>query len=764
MMKIFISHSNKNKKYVHDLVEAIGRDKCIVDCYDFESAYQTIAEINKAIGKAYAFVMLISKQSLESEWVKNEVRQAVLKLDPEGMDRFWAYIIDPELTYNDLPEWLERVSGANIHNYNSPKILAKDIRQKYRRLAWRNNPQLKIIEASFVGRNKEFDEFQQALYSHEGSGLRSVIISGRRGVGKESFAKKCMKEVDHTLYSDPFIVNMPKNSSIEEFISAINDITCSYPTDSINEILKDAGKTKKIQIVVEELNKIFKFGADILIEDDLSCVLSNRNVADWLTKVLECDKLEPYLGCYVNSQIAPNNYISYQHPEILHIHLDMLSPLDKRMLFFKLAREYGLQNEITEKDANFFLEKLHYSPRQIKLAIATIKNKGLRAAKADINYLVEIGDKAIAPLISSFMEDSLKRDLLLVISRFQFISCDILYSIFEEEEKVDDIISEMLVYGLVSTFGPSGEFIQLDEEISDYLSRNKQFPSREIENRISEVVENYLTNGDLNKDTSAYMYDLRQRLIKGTIASKDIVYPSVVVKSVIEAYNNRDYDTVITICDKFLEYKNKYFDEVNNELTYWLCLAFCRKAKDNYDFGKRFKDTIGSIKGDADREFLLGFFNRNIGKPQKAEDHYWNALDIQPKMSKAKRELVKVLLDQNKYQKALELAKDNYENDLNNSYHVYAYFRCLVRKKGMPSREDIRTMRQLMENIKNNFSNKKDEFLAAMSLEYHIHVERGSDQIEIIQELKNALRRFPDSPNIKRIASEYQRKQSLPIL
>lgn len=73
MIKVFISHSSQQKDFVKELVGLIGRDYCIVDCYDFEPAYKTIDEICEKITQSTAFVLLISKDSLSSPWVTQEV-------------------------------------------------------------------------------------------------------------------------------------------------------------------------------------------------------------------------------------------------------------------------------------------------------------------------------------------------------------------------------------------------------------------------------------------------------------------------------------------------------------------------------------------------------------------------------------------------------------------------------------------------------------------------------------------------------------------
>lgn len=49
MIKAFISHSSAQKKFAIELVNSIGRDYCIIDCFDFKPAYKSIDEIYSAI-------------------------------------------------------------------------------------------------------------------------------------------------------------------------------------------------------------------------------------------------------------------------------------------------------------------------------------------------------------------------------------------------------------------------------------------------------------------------------------------------------------------------------------------------------------------------------------------------------------------------------------------------------------------------------------------------------------------------------------------
>ena len=77
MIKAFISHSSRQKDFAIKLYNLIGRDYCIIDCFDFEPAFKSIDEIYRKINACTIFVLLISRESLQSEWVEKEISAAI---------------------------------------------------------------------------------------------------------------------------------------------------------------------------------------------------------------------------------------------------------------------------------------------------------------------------------------------------------------------------------------------------------------------------------------------------------------------------------------------------------------------------------------------------------------------------------------------------------------------------------------------------------------------------------------------------------------
>lgn len=251
-------------------------------------------------------------------------------------------------------------------------------------------------------------------------------------------------------------------------------------------------------------------------------------------------------------------------------------------------------------------------------------------------------------------------------------------------EKMDELINS----GIVSIFGPQEQFFRLDHYLSDYVKRCRLKLPVDLDLLLNEVLEEKVSSSNITEEVSVYLYDKKNQILSGRGKPEDFLIPSVVVTSVMEIYNNQNYRQVITLCDMVLNDVHNYFPDQERELRYWLCLALARTTNKQrfYEEVKHFKDT--------DYYFLRGFFHRNAMEYSQAEKCFNKVLDKSPNLQRAKREMVTVLLAQKKYAKAFELAKKNYENSPENSYQIYGYFRCLVRKVNL-NKEDITVLKNL---------------------------------------------------------------------
>ena len=69
--------------------------------------------------------------------------------------------------------------------------------------------------------------------------------------------------------------------------------------------------------------------------------------------------------------------------------------------------------------------------------------------------------------------------------------------------------------------------------------------------------------------------------------------------------------------------------------------------------------------------------------------------------------MVSVLIMQGQYPDALKLAEANYKSDPDNTYHILAFFRCLVRKHRLDA-DDVKTLNELNNNSPFDFGSTSE--------------------------------------------------------
>lgn len=754
MIKAFISHSSKQKTFALELVEQLGRDYCRIDCFDFQPAYKTVDEIYRAIDTSTVFVLLVSKDSLDSPWVQEEIRYARSNLKADEMNRFWPYLIDSNISLFDCPEWMVKDECFNLKQFNSPYVLARDIEQKFRRIIWSSNSKLRMLETMMVGRNADIAKFEDKFQSINGMNLKALLISGRKGVGKDTFAKQCMYKVGFPLETEPYRISTKPHENVENFIVYLNMILRRYDDVALEDLLSKEPKVKSHEAVLM-LNELYETRTVLFVNDNLSLLLPSKELAEWVVDILDDKDLNNQLGMFIMSAKMPNAYIESKHSQVAHICLQPLDKKDRQKLFVNCIRAYNLDG-INQSDVDFFVDRLLQSPSQIiQVAEALSNNTPMPLVKRDIGSIVEQGDLSIKPILDRFNQDE-QRYLLIIMSRMDFISYELLEAIFEERIiETMNTIYNMMEYGIINAFGPSSQFFRLDHYVSDYIRRCHIVMPNDWEDSVAEVFGNRIaTSVSITEDTSLYLYNLKQQIISGKCNKSDYLIPSVVVSSVMDVYNEKNYSLVVNICDNVLNGVHPYYDDMLREIRYWLCLALCRQQDD------RFFEEVKVMQG-ADYWFLRGFYNRIGEKYKDAELCYKKALKDAPNLQRAKRELVTSLLAQNKFESALTLAKENYEHYPDNSYQIHGYFRCLVRKPHI-NRDEIKVLATLLDAMRTNYSDRHEEMFAAMNIEYSAYIlhKNPSEMLDIINEAKT---RFPDSLNVERAAYNYRYRQEMVV-
>lgn len=748
MVKAFISHSSAQKEFAKRLAEEVGRDFCYLDCYDFRAGNLSRDEIKDKIAGSSIFVLLISKEALASEWVKFEMElaQDKYKATPECI---YPVIVD-DTTWDECPEWISKGKCYNLKKFLTPYAVAREVEYRFRRLDMLCVASLRSV---VVGRNADVDCFEKVYYSRRRSSLRCCIVSGRKGVGRETFVAQCLRKIGGLdQYSEPLKIELSQGAGLEELIMFLNNFSGVYQVDELERILQ-ASLSEKSDIAVKLINEVYNnYNTSICLYDNGACVLHNRELSSWITDIIESEELSPKLGLFIVSSVAPKTYVCNGYDEVVHIPIQPLGLEDRRKLFYCLLESYGAEGKVKEEDVEFFIGKLLYSPLQLYRAVEIISTSPLSSAKDEIRDLISIGDEDLREMITSYQKKSEEVwEIFLTLSSFEFISRHVFMRFFpDNESEVGQVLRDLTYRGMVSEFGQSGQFIKMDHSLRDYIKRSKIKPSEVLKCYLEEVIEKEIANTTHDEDVSLLFVNIERSIRKHPDALRDVLFPSIILRAIRDAYNSREYLDVVSMCRSILEDAYERFSkEMIHDVTYSYSSALARLQNEE------FWDVVRGVKDDYASCFLKGFYKRIGHQYPAAEEFLRKALSGVPNMQQAKRELVTVLMGQNKYSEAREMALDNYERSRTNPYHIYAYFRCEIQA---PKEEDLNLelLRNLIEELKSSHSDKRDELLEAMELELWLYSPNVVSR-DASSRIAEAKRKFPHSDVIGKVIADFDR-------
>lgn len=744
MKKIFLSHSSKDKKryvdFVADyLVKEIGEHKVIYDKLTFEEGMKSIDEIITGLDQTDIFVIFLSNSALESDWVKLELNKA-FELEKSGnLNKIYPLIIDDNLNYENIkiPEWLS--NDYNLKPVKRPTVAARRIVQKLREITWSFHPKIKSRESFFVGRNELVSILETRLDSLDMMSPVSLIASGITAIGRKSFLENCLKKANIVKYSHRFpVILLDSHQSIEDFIIKVYDLGLNSER-SIENLLRMTIE-EKIELAIELIKEIQESKEIIFIRDRGCIVTPDREISGWFFAILE--RLQP-LGriCFCITTIFRLHNPTINRKELVYvIDVPELTPSERG----GLLKRYSLleEQELERDDLSFFTAILNGYPEQVFFTVDLIKDRGLPYVRRNPDLIVEYTTEKVQILLKEYADDEESLNFLYLLSRFEFVSFDVLFDIIKEEPNYFEILEQFISKAICETSGANNEYIRVNDAIKDYVTRLKPILPEKfrqaLQNHLERFLETYETE---EKDVSDVLFSMKEALIQKKDINERLLIPSHYLKTMKEIYDKGErYDEVANLADIVLR-KSSFMDQrIQFEIQYYLCSSLARTKN------PRFLEEVQKIQG-HEHDFLMGFYYRISGNTVAALDRLNKALSRKENFSRAKRELVIVYLNIDEFDTAYEIAKQNYENDKNknNAYHIQAYFQCLsnMNTASISQEEKKKKLQELIFNIEKIKSEKAEGIYHEMQAEYMAIYENDHDKA--ISMLDYAIKKYKDN-------------------
>lgn len=681
LIKCFLSHSSRDKtSYVRLVATRLRKEVRVFDEETFEEGMVTAEEIARGLDESTLFVIFLSEAALASKWVQDELTHAKSRFDDAQIQRIYPIIIDPGIRHDDkrIPEWMRE--SLNIQPILRPTIAARKINARLLELSWKTHPRLKERKEIFVGRNELVDQIEERLDDFTNETPVALIASGLPAIGRKTLLQNALKKSNlvRDAYDFPTIT-LSSLDSIEDFLLKTVDLgLVAFDVPS----LASATVGEKVSLAKDLSAAIAKDGERLLIEDHGVLVQGNGDLVDWFSALLIHLAPTSHLTFCIASQFRPKPSLNRTFPYAFTVAVKELDVAERNGLLARYARFHSLN--LARTDLSFLADLLSGFPEQALFAIDLVHEYGIFEARRQSHTIQQYGSDKAQVVLEKYKDRALELELIYLLSRFEFLSYEVLFDIVDEATYAP-VLNTLLSASICERLGTTSDYIRVNEVIRDYVSRNRfGIPTKfdeSIRKHVQSFVEQY---DDENRDISDYLFSAQEALRSGRHLPEEILVPSVFVKTIKRIYDEeRDYSDAIDLADRVLLRERYLHVSTINHIRFIQCQSLARLRR------PRFFDEVRKVP-EPDRSFLFGFYYRLSGDFAKAEENLLRVLsrDKRRRDPRAIGELVLVYMQSDEYEKALELARENYIHRPSSPINANNYFACLIMKSCTPENRE----------------------------------------------------------------------------
>lgn len=733
-MRVFLSHSSKDKerycnKVADALIQKLGKDSIVYDAVTFETGEKSLDEINRTLSISDLYVIMLSDNAVESDWVKYELREAHKKLNNHTLDRVFPIIIDSNLSYKDerIPDWLR---DYNLKYIARPAKTAKLIIERAKNVHWSRHPSFQNRDSVFVGRNDLINKFEKRIDNFEMPPLHTFIVSGLPKIGRKSLARQCcIKGTIIPTYYEFSSISLNYQESIEDFIVKINDLGLT-DKDSIAR-LASKSLDEKIGIATTLSTQVSRLSEIILIKDE-GCLIDYRgNMAEWFKRIINSTGEFERITFIIITKYKVTFEAIRNTEGIAYLNVPELTTIERKGLLRRLAEANGLAlNRIQLESISQYLTGY---PAQVHYAIDIIKHSGFPFLSRNYKMLIQYNEQEVSILLEKYKDNKKVFDILALIAKYDAISTVMLYEILESTDGYIDVYEKLFQESFFELEGVNNEYIRLNEVVRNYISRSNAKALPQHLKKAQELFYDMFTDDSTTwYDSNDFLLAVRQTVIEGKEIQFSQIIPSVYLKSMTDLYANMQFDNVVKLARLALEHSGNIDKNIQHEIQYLLCLALAKQKS---------SECLSEVEllDYDDKKFITAFYYRQIGNNDKALIFLNEILSKRPDLSKAKREKVLILKNLQQFDEALALAKENYYLYSDNPYHIQAYFDCLINSNS--GKDDVELLGDLLERLSRIQSEKAQSmYYRCLSL-YITYIEQ--DYKRAIKTINQVIEEYP---------------------
>ena len=500
---------------------------------------------------------------------------------------------------------------------------------------------------------------------------------------------------------------------------------------------------EKIKLLSSMLSQI-QNSKEFVIFRDNGALIQQQEVIWWLAKSLEPIRKELTIGIasYYNVRKSKTSNDCY---------IEKINELDesgKLKLLDKLSKVHNLT--LDRDDIKFFQNIVTGHPLQIIFCIEKIKRESLEEVKANSSEIreflsdstIKIIDKYLALLNYKHEKKEKFLSYLAFLASYSNIPIAEVLEINKLDKDYKTFYFDLLSFSIARRTGLNNDLLSISPSVVDYIERSSDIKKpKDISAYLKNEYSTFKTClKDNNLDEYCYSQieqNLKELIINSEQADYKYIYPSIILKAVVQLYNRKGYAKIISICMNCLGSLEFWEPTIRQTLYFYYAMAVAR-MKDKNIFEILYKQIDNHyILEKFQADFIRGFYYKLLGRYEDATVQFISCLEANPNYVRACRELVETYVMLDEFDLAVDLAAHNYNKFPNNIFNIYQYFNCLIRGK-IINKEKIQELLDKAREV-DRLPTSSKQFFANMKSLYERFVTHDYEKaIRILSENKKA--------------------------
>lgn len=606
--RAFLSHGHVDKNIVREVARNLGRAAVIYDEFEFHAGDEFRDAIIKGIDQSDVFILFASRAALERDWVKFEIELASEALIKKALSKVTTYIVDQNLTHDDLPEWMR---ATLIRRETQPGLIATDIRRIIsQRLQER-------IPTYFVGRRAEIDQSLEIISSFTDPTFRPpLIVYGLKGIGRRSLVQAIAR--DNLSFASTLPINLRAGDLLPEALIRVAEALSPGGISDLAAFLKQQ-EQKPREDLVNELTSLLRqacqAGTLPVFGDEGALAAENgvmRPEFDALYNAIASDRDTDVMIVSSRRLYGPDGspLPSVRVPELDHSTTQNLLRI--------AGRDVGLVFDRTALSAIATYARGY--PPAVRFILDEARLRGIPQVVADQRALVNFNaeqflrhlkeDKSLTPSMQTILQ---------LLSSFSPLPLQVIVAYCAQTPlDTSDDLNRLLDLAFVL---PAGMHYRISEPIRDAAYR--AFGGLRVDNKkVAELLEAYLAD---EPDDDARL-DLGQTIFRANLLASSqtdsrfaIGFAADLIDVATRSYHDQDYDLAIKYGSSALDARPD-----NTDVRRYVAQALIRKER--YDEAEEHISVLLRLGELKEAYYVRGFAARRKRQYSEAIEAYRKSL------------------------------------------------------------------------------------------------------------------------------------------